>query len=195
MRHQKEGRKLKRTASHRKALLRNMVTSLFEHEKIETTDAKAKELRKVADKMITLGKRGDLHARWLASSVISNKKIVKKLFDDIAPRFKERKGGYSRIIKVGRRRGDNAPLSIIELLPQQEDVPRTRGTKETKAKAVPKKTGAQASSWKILFPHRSRTGACLIPQHNSRGLSLPNTPLFRFILFCWQKQLKIVVFC
>ena len=117
MRHMKEGRKLGRTASHRKALLRNMVSSLLEFEKIETTDAKAKELRKVADKMITWGKRGDLHARRLTLRVISNRKVVHKLFSDIAPRFKERNGGYTRIIKTGRRKGDNAPLSIIELIP------------------------------------------------------------------------------
>jgi large subunit ribosomal protein L17 len=122
-----------------------MVTSLIEHEKIETTEAKAKELRRVADKMITWGKRGDLHARRLASGVISNKKVVKKLFDEIAPRFKERNGGYSRIIKVGRRRGDNAPLSIIELIPQQE-APEQEEKKKPKGKRRTKKTDAQASS-------------------------------------------------
>ncbi|MBW1823582.1 MAG: 50S ribosomal protein L17 [Deltaproteobacteria bacterium] len=132
MRHQKEGRKLGRTSSHRKALLRNMVTSLFEFEKIETTDAKAKELRKVADKMIAWGKRGDLHARRQALKVINNKKTVQKLFDDIAPRFRERRGGYSRIIKAGRRKGDNAPLSIIELVAQEEAKTETRRKKEAK---------------------------------------------------------------
>lgn len=136
MRHLNEGRKLKRTSSHRKALLRNMVASLFECEKIETTDAKAKELRKVAEKMITWGKRGDLHARRQALKVISNKKIMQKLFGDIAHRFRERGGGYTRIIKVGRRRGDNAPLSIIELIPQEEARPTTKGAKESKEKSV-----------------------------------------------------------
>jgi large subunit ribosomal protein L17 len=136
MRHLKEGRKLKRTSSHRKALLRNMVSSLFEFEKIETTDAKAKELRKVADKMITWGKKGDLHARRQALRVISNKKIVQKLFGDIAPRFSKREGGYTRIIKVGRRRGDNAPLSIIELISQEKVKPATKGAKETQKKSV-----------------------------------------------------------
>lgn len=118
MRHQKTGRKLGRTASHRKAMFRNMVTSLFEHERIETTDAKAKELRKIAEKMITLGRKGDLHSRRQVLRVIQNKEIVKNLFDTIAPRYQDRNGGYTRIFKVGRRHGDNAPLSIIELIPE-----------------------------------------------------------------------------
>ncbi len=145
MRHMKEGRKLRRTASHRKALLRNMVSSLFEFEKIETTDAKAKELRKVADKMITWGKRGDLHARRLTLRVISNKKVVHKLFSDIAPRFRERNGGYTRIIKTGRRKGDNAPLSIIELMPQEEKkAPAGGGKKEGKKKSTKQKAQEKA---------------------------------------------------
>ena len=133
MRHRKAGRKLGRTSSHLKATLRNLVTSLLEHEKIETTDAKAKELRKIADKMITLGKKGDLHARRQALSVIMTKKVVKKLFDEIAPRFQNRHGGYTRIMKVGRRLGDNAPVSIIEL------VGEGKAKKEKKKKAAGKK--------------------------------------------------------
>ena len=144
MRHMKEGRKLGRTASHRKALLRNMVSSLLEFEKIETTDAKAKELRKVADKMITWGKRGDLHARRLTLRVISNRKVVHKLFSEIAPRFKERNGGYTRIIKTGRRKGDNAPLSIIELIPQEEKKPPASGGKEGKKKSTKQKSQEKA---------------------------------------------------
>ena len=147
MRHMKEGRKLRRTASHRKALLRNMVSSLFEFEKIETTDAKAKELRKVADKMITWGKRGDLHARRLTLRVISDKKVVHKLFSDIAPRFRERNGGYTRIIKTGRRKGDNAPLSIIELMPQEEKkAPAGGGKKEGKKKSTKQKAQEKADA-------------------------------------------------
>jgi large subunit ribosomal protein L17 len=140
MRHLKEGRKLKRTSSHRRALLRNMVASLFEFEKIETTGAKAKELRKVADKMIGWGKRGDLHARRQALKVINSKKIVQKLFGEIAPRFSERRGGYTRITKTGRRRGDNAPLSIIELIPQEEIQPTARAAKDAKGKSVKEKS-------------------------------------------------------
>jgi len=123
-----------------------MVSSLLEFEKIETTDAKAKELRKVADKMITWGKRGDLHARRQSLRVISSKKIVQKLFDDIAPRFKERNGGYTRIIKVGRRKGDNAPLSIIEFIPQDEKKPSPGGTKGVKGKSTKQKTPAKADT-------------------------------------------------
>jgi len=116
MRHRKAGRKLGRTASHRKALFRNMVTSLLEHEQIKTTDAKAKELRGVAERMITLGKRGDLHARRQALSVIQSKDVTAKLFDELADRYRERPGGYTRVIKVGHRHGDAAPVSIIELV-------------------------------------------------------------------------------
>ena len=116
MRHRKSGRKLNRTSSHRKALMRNMVTSLLDHERIETTDAKAKELRRFTDRMITLGKRGDLHARRQALSVIRSKAVTAKLFDELAERFRNRPGGYTRVIKVGNRVGDSAPVSIIELV-------------------------------------------------------------------------------
>ncbi len=115
MRHRKSGRKLNRSAPHRKAMFRNMVTSLLEHEHIQTTDAKAKELRRYAERMVTLGKRGTLHARRQALSFVRDSDVVKKLFDDIAPRFADRPGGYTRITKLGMRRGDAAPLSLIEL--------------------------------------------------------------------------------
>ena len=116
MRHRKSGRKLNRTSAHRKAMMRNMVTSLLDHERIETTDSKAKELRRFADRMITLGKRGDLHARRQALSVIRSKEITAKLFDELAERFRDRPGGYTRVIKLGNRIGDAAPISIIELV-------------------------------------------------------------------------------
>lgn len=114
MRHLKSGRKLNRTSAHRKALMRNLVLSLIRHERIKTTDAKAKELRRWADRMVTLGKRGDLAARRRAFAFIGSHTAVKKLFDEIAPRFTERPGGYTRVMKFGVRRGDAAPLSIIE---------------------------------------------------------------------------------
>ncbi|MDD2318672.1 MAG: 50S ribosomal protein L17 [Geobacteraceae bacterium] len=116
MRHNKSGRRLGRTTSHRIAMFRNMVTSFLTHERIITTDAKAKELRPIAEKMITLGKKGDLHAIRQASSYIRDKKTVTKLFNTIAPRYKERAGGYTRIIKLGIRPGDTAPVSVIELV-------------------------------------------------------------------------------
>jgi large subunit ribosomal protein L17 len=119
MRHNKAGRRLGRTTSHRIAMFRNMVTSLLNHERVVTTDAKAKEIRSVAEKMITLGKRGDLHAMRQAAAYIREKSVVTKLFSTIAPRDKDRQGGYTRIIKLGQRLGDAAPLSVIELVEEE----------------------------------------------------------------------------
>jgi large subunit ribosomal protein L17 len=121
MRHLKAGRKLNRSSAHRKALFRNLVTSLFEHEQIRTTDAKAKELRRVAERMVTLAKRGSLHARRQAASYIRTRSVVTKLFSEVASRFRERPGGYTRIVKLGPRRGDAAPMSIIELTDRGEE--------------------------------------------------------------------------
>jgi len=115
MRHLKSGRKLNRSSSHRRALFRNMVTSLLQHEHLQTTDAKAKDLRRWVDRMVTLGKRGTLHARRQALAFVRSRTVVAKLFDDIAPRFSSRPGGYTRITKLGIRRGDAAPISLIEL--------------------------------------------------------------------------------
>ena len=116
MRHKKKGRKLGRTSAHREAMLANMATSLFDHEKIKTTEPKSKELRRTTEKLITLAKRGDLHARRLAAKKIRDKKILKKLFDDIGPRYVDRNGGYTRIVKLGERFGDCAPMAVIELV-------------------------------------------------------------------------------
>lgn len=118
MRHLKAGRKLGRPTAHRWLLLRNMVTSLLKFEKIETTQEKAKELRKLAEKMISLAKRGDLHARRQALAVIKDKEVVKKLFTTLAPRYNDRIGGYTRIFKTERRLGDSASMAIIELIPE-----------------------------------------------------------------------------
>ncbi|MCK5515853.1 MAG: 50S ribosomal protein L17 [Desulfobulbaceae bacterium] len=115
-------RKLGRTSSHREAMFRNMVTSLFEHERIVTTKEKAKELRPIAEKMITLAKRGDLHARRQALSYIRSKDVVEKLFTDIQEQFAERKGGYTRILQTGVRKGDNASMAIIELVGYEEQL-------------------------------------------------------------------------
>ena len=109
-------RKLGRDSSARKALFRGMLTSFFQHERIETTEAKAKELRKLADQMVTLAKRGDLHARRQVESYLMDKDVTKKLFVTIAPKYNERQGGYTRVIKTGLRKGDAAPLAIIELV-------------------------------------------------------------------------------
>jgi len=115
MRHRKSGLKLNRTVSHRKALFRNMVTSLFKYGRIKTTDVKAKELRRWADHMVTLAKRGDLHARRQAMSIIQEKGVVHQLFSEAPERFADRSGGYTRVTKLGIRKGDAAPVSMVEL--------------------------------------------------------------------------------
>jgi large subunit ribosomal protein L17 len=116
VRHRKKGRQLSRTRSHRKATLRNLATSLFQHERIETTTAKAKELRPYAERLITLARRGDVHSRRLAAMKIQDRDVLGKLFDDIAPRYMERPGGYTRVLKLGNRKGDAAEMSLIELV-------------------------------------------------------------------------------
>jgi large subunit ribosomal protein L17 len=139
MRHNKAGRRLGRTTSHRVAMFRNMVTSFLNHEKITTTDAKAKELRSIAEKMITLGKKGDLHAMRQAASYIRDKKVVTKLFTTIAPRYQERSGGYTRIIKLGLRSGDNASISLIELVegPVEKKAPKKAPARKAAVKSAP----------------------------------------------------------
>ncbi|MGD9139977.1 MAG: 50S ribosomal protein L17 [bacterium] len=133
MRHRQKGRKLGRTKSHRELMLRNLVTSLFDNESIRTTEAKAKEARRLAERMVSFAKRGDLHARRQVLKQISNQDVVKKLFDSIAPRFEGRNGGYTRIIKLARRHGDAAPVAILEL---------TEKSKEAEEKEVKKVTRA-----------------------------------------------------
>src|SRR6185503_1675555 len=115
MRHLKSGRQLSRNSSHRWAMMRNLITALLREEKIQTTDPKAKELRRWVDRVITLGKQGSLHARRQVLSIVQDKAVVRKLFDTIGPRFKDRPGGYTRIIKLGIRRGDAAKMALIEL--------------------------------------------------------------------------------
>lgn len=140
MRHQKTGRKLGRNSSHRKAMFGNMVTSLLEHEQIETTEAKAKELRPIAEKLITLAKRGDLHARRQAFALLRNKAVTHKLFEDLKERFLDRQGGYTRIIKKGQRKGDGAAVSVIQLVIKEEEKKKSKKkTKSTKTAVNPTK--------------------------------------------------------
>jgi len=120
MRHGKIHRKFNRTAEHRRAMFGNMCAALIKHEQIETTLPKAKDLRPVIEKLVTLGKRGDLHARRQAIAQIRDVKMVKKLFDTLAPRYKDRKGGYTRILKAGFRHGDNAAVGVIEFVDRDE---------------------------------------------------------------------------
>jgi large subunit ribosomal protein L17 len=136
MRHGKAGRKLNRTASHRTAMFANMAASLILHEQIVTTLPKAKDLRPVVEKLITLGKRGDLHARRLAMSSLRDDAMVKKLFEVIGPRYKERPGGYTRVLKAGFRYGDNAPMAVIELVDRDLDARGRDSCPSQKAEAA-----------------------------------------------------------
>jgi large subunit ribosomal protein L17 len=130
MRHLKSGRQLSRNSSHRWALMRNMITSLLREEKIQTTDPKAKELRRWVERVITLGKQGSLHARRQVLSIVHDKTVVRKLFDTIGPRFKDRPGGYTRIIKLGIRRGDAAQMALIELVGSEGEKEASGGGKK-----------------------------------------------------------------
>jgi len=126
MRHRKAGNHLGRNTSHRRAMFRNMVTSLFKHEQIETTDAKAKAIRPIAEKMITLAKRGDLHARRQALSYMQDKEVTHRLFDQLRDRFSSREGGYLRIIKKGFRKGDGASISVVQLVSNDQGEAATK---------------------------------------------------------------------
>lgn len=130
MRHRKIGRRLGRSSSHRDAMLRNMVTSLLEQERIVTTVPKAKEARRVTEQMITLGKRGDLHARRQAMAYIRSKAVVAKLFDQLSNQYADRQGGYTRIIRTGNRLGDAAPMAILELVDYQDTVVQPESNQE-----------------------------------------------------------------
>lgn len=171
MRHQRAGKKLGRTASHRDAMLRNMVTSLFAYGKIRTTDAKAKELRRWADRMITLAKRGDLHARRQALAVVRSKTVVHKLFEEAAQKFGMRSGGYTRIVKIGTRAGDAAPVSLVEFVVSEEEAaakkkkPAKTGKKVAKPKkeAKTKPEGKETPSEAVSVAAESQAGDTATP--------------------------------
>jgi large subunit ribosomal protein L17 len=126
MRHLKAGRRLARTTEHRTAMLRNLITQLLEHERVQTTQAKAKEARQWAEKIITLAKRGDLHARRQTLQVVRTKKAMAKLFGELKDRYQDRPGGYTRIVPLGFRVGDGAPISILELVGRPEKLPKAK---------------------------------------------------------------------
>jgi large subunit ribosomal protein L17 len=151
MKHRVVGRRLDRTTEHRTAMLRNLVTSLLDHEKIKTTTPKAKELKRFADKIITLGKKGTAHARRTAARDVRDVAVLEKLFGDVAVRFKSRPGGYTRIIQVGNRVGDNAPMSYIELVDRKKAAAEGEATDAkaeakgaSKGKAAPKAAAKKA---------------------------------------------------
>jgi large subunit ribosomal protein L17 len=134
MRHLKTGRKLNRTSSHRKALFRNLAAALFLHESITTTNPKALELRRVADRLITLAKGGSLHATRMAFAYLRDKEVVKKLFTDVGARYTTTDGGYTRVVKIGRRKGDAAPMAIIELTQKREQEKEEKKEKKQEKK-------------------------------------------------------------
>ena len=144
MRHKKSGIKLNRTSSHRKAMFRNMVTSLFKYDRIQTTDVKAKELRRWADHLVTLAKRGDLHAMRQAAAVIRERDVLRKLFRQAPIRFAEVSGGYTRITKLGFRPGDAAPISVVELTGEAPVIPDAGEEKEKKKDKKPAAESAPA---------------------------------------------------
>ena len=143
MRHRNANRKLSRNSSHRRSMLRNMVTDLLDHGRLMTTLPKAKEVRPLAEKMITLGKRDNLHARRQLQSFLLRDGVAKKVFDSIAPRFSDRNGGYSRIIKLGNRKGDGADLAIIELLGSELEVKKAERAEKAKEKDSKKSPKAE----------------------------------------------------
>jgi len=153
MQHNRAGRKLGRTTAHRKSLFRNQLSSLITHERIQTTLPKAKDLRPLIEKMITLGKRGGLHARRLALKTIPEATTVKKLFEEIAPRFKERAGGYTRIMKLGRRPGDGAEMAILEFI--DFDWAHRQAAKKVAAKAADEKKASLLERAKKLVSGKS----------------------------------------
>lgn len=148
MRHRKAGRPLGRNSSHRRALFRNLVTSFLCYERIETTEAKAKEIRSIADQMITLGKRGDLHARRQAAAYIMDRDVVSRLFSDVAPRFSSKNGGYTRLIKTRVRHGDGAPMVIVELTEIKKAEKAEKKERSTTAKKKEKSTTAEKNKEK-----------------------------------------------
>ena len=142
MRHRRSGRKLNRTSSHRKAMFANMAVALLKHEQIRTTLPKAKDLRRVAERMITLGKRGNLHARRRALATLRDTQLVGKLFGTLAERYKERNGGYTRVLRDGSRYGDSAPMAVIELVDRNPDAKGAEDKARTAAEAAAEETEA-----------------------------------------------------
>lgn len=147
MRHNVDGRKLGRTASHRRALYRNLVISLITHERIKTTTPKAKEARRLAERLVTFAKRGDLSARRHVASILNDKLAVQKLFDEIGPRYTERAGGYTRVLKYGKpRQGDAAEMALLEFVKDGDRAKKKRATKKSAKKAASKKVSAKAKA-------------------------------------------------
>ena len=169
VRHAKRTGKLGRTSAHRKAMLRNLVTSLLDHERVETTHAKARELRRIADRMITLGKKGDLHARRRALSVLQDRGVAAKVFTDLADRFRERPGGYTRVTKLRLRVGDAAPLSIVQLVDGPAASAQKSAKAETPRRARKKKDDETGEAKGTRAGSRSRKGRAAAGETKGRG--------------------------
>ena len=169
MRHRNAGRKLGRTSAHRLALLRNLVTALLDHERIETTDAKAKDLRRIADRMITLGKRGDLHARRQALRVVKSAEVTSKLFSTLAERYRERPGGYTRVLKLRTRVGDAAPISMIELVDREMVTKVATGSEKPVKAGKAAKPERAARTAKPAKPAKTTKGATAGPKTTTKG--------------------------
>lgn len=167
MRHRKARRKLGRTTEHREALLRNLTTSLLLHERIITTQAKAKELRKIAERMITLAKREDLHARRQAAEVVQDERVLKKLFDALGGRYQGRNGGYTRITKLDYRMGDGAPLAAIELI-GAEVAERARPARKGKERAEGASAGAEGEAAAAVGAPGERVAAAVSARGEGR---------------------------
>ena len=176
MRHRKSGVKLNRTTSHRQAMFRNMVTSLLKHERIKTTDAKAKELRRWADHIVTLAKRGDLHARRMAMSIVREKAVVHKIFEEAPKRFGSINGGYTRIIKIGRRPGDAAAMTLVELVRADGGKATPSKTKKTKAPSTGRPVATQAVA-KGTETAAAQSAAAVEGQKSSKAADVDATTL------------------
>ncbi|MGE5248242.1 MAG: 50S ribosomal protein L17 [Verrucomicrobiota bacterium] len=178
MRHANDHRKLGRNPAHRKALLRNLMNSLVLSERIETTVPKAKELRRLGDRLITLGKRGTLHARRRAFALLSSKAATDKLFESLAGRFTERAGGYTRIVRTGYRVGDGAEMAIIEYLPAEEKKGAAKGKKKAAKKAPPEKKAARGKGDKAAQPEGKKAAKRTAKKADapSREGKSPRTP-------------------
>lgn len=174
MRHRKAGLKLGRKTAHLNALFRNMVTSLFKYDRIRTTDTKAKELRRWADHLVTLAKRGDLHARRQALSIMQEREVVEKLFDKAAERFGGSAGGYTRLVKLGPRPGDAAPMTLVELIAAEEDAKKAKKAKKKTAKtaADTKKAGKDSSKKAKSAKEKTQSAAPKKPDQAAE----PETP-------------------
>jgi len=180
MRHRMRARKLGRNTSHRLAMYRNLVTSLLDHERVETTDAKAKELRRVADRMITLGKRGDLHARRRALRVIREREVAAKVFGELADRYRSRAGGYTRVVKTRTRVGDAAPLAIVELVeplegarPAKASTEAPAGRKKARKKAAATAGAAPAKKGRTAKPAARATGKSAAKPSGKKAAAKP----------------------